>query len=219
MRSVHAPLAALVALATFAASGTTRAQPAGPEDWPCIQVLVPEVAAATLWARPLDPVTVQGWREDGELAALARRLGTLEAPVDAPAGALGDAEIAAIDAWVAGTPPAALARRLDALVAGTVATANERRARFIDGIRRYTRQQIAIAGQIEASLNELARLGQGSLAGLPEQRNEAQATLAWHERLYDQRERAIRALCEQPVVLEETLFTVVRELQARLPES
>jgi len=215
MRSVHPLLATVAALATLALSGTARAQPAGPEDWPCIQVLVPEVAAATVWARPLEPARVDGWREDDELAALARRLGTLDAPADG----LGEAELAAIDALVAGTPPEALAERLDALVSVTVATTNERRTRFIDGIRRYTRQQIAIAGQIEATLNELARLGQGHQAGLPEERTEAQSTLAWHERLYDQRERAIRALCEQPVVLEETLFTVVRELQARLPES
>jgi|GEM_PF-660290 len=192
-------------------AGTASAQPAGPEDWPCIQVLVPEVSPATMWPRALEPSLDQRWVEDEAVATLARRLGSLER--------LDTADSEAIAALAQRTPESERAARLDLLAVGTVQVTNERRSRFIDGIRRYTRQQIAIAEQIEGTLNELARSGEGSQAGLVTERSEVQETLAWHQRLYDQRERAIRALCEQPVVLEETLFSVMRELQMRLPAS
>jgi hypothetical protein len=46
---------------------------------------------------------------------------------------------------------------------------------------------------------------------------EIEETLRWHERVYDQRERAIQSLCERPVVLEEKLSAVLRELGQYLP--
>jgi len=211
MRIPSGPSFASAALCASLATGPVLAQPAGPEDWPCIQVLVPDVVPATVWPRPLEPELEASWSDDAEVLALAERLGAIDA--------LGDDEVAAIRELADDTPAEALAGRLDALVVGTVQNTNRRRSRYIDGIRRYTRQQIAIAEQIEATLNELARLGQGSQPGQVGERSEVQETLAWHERLYDQRERAIRALCEQPVVLEENLYTVMRELQMRLPGS
>ena len=135
---------------------------------------------------------------------------------------------------------------LTRLADGTVAVANERRALYLDGIRRYTRQQIAIAGQIESTLNRLAELDDAAAAGeaatnggatgraaddgdssadssgdaravTAAERVEIEETLVWHERLYDQRERSIRALCERPVELEELLSETLREIAYRLP--
>lgn len=214
-RARAAAVAASLAASLALGAGAARAQPASPEDWPCVQVLVPELSAAALWPLPLDAAALGDWREDADAAALARRLGELER-VDAAA-------LAAIDAFAAGVSEDAREAALSRVAVGTLDVADERRSRYIDGIRRYTRQQIAISRQIEETLNLLADLDDAEAAGTTLEteapRAEIEETLSWHERLYDQRERAIRALCERPGELEQTLSATLRELAYRLPDA
>ena len=238
--STRRSLLPLATLALALGTGAVHAQET-PEDWPCVQRLVPEVSAATLWPVPFEPELLGTWREDEDAVALARYLGDLEA-VDAEA-------LAAIDRYANAVPEPERRDALTRLADGVVSVANERRSLYLDGIRRYTRQQIAIAEQIESTLNRLAELddaaGQGDVTvrgapasegrtlsgaeaeraagtvagGAGEDRASIEETLFWHERLYDQRERAIRSLCERPVSLEETLSEVLRELSYRLPDA
>ena len=216
MPSVRASVsAALLALSVVASS--VQAQPSAPEDWPCVQAYIPEVTPATFWPVPIDEALAGTWREDPEIAALARRLGEIE-QVDEDA-------LAAIDAFANELPEEGRGAALTRVADGTVSVADERRSRYLEGIRRYTRQQIAIAGQIESTLNRMATLEESEAAGeaanetavSAAERAEMQETLDWHERLYDQRERSIRALCERPVELEQRLSEVLRELAYRLP--
>ena len=217
---VHGALAALLALG----GPSAHAQPSAPEDWPCVQAYIPEVSPATFWPLPIDEALAGTWREEAEIAALARRLGEAER--------IDEGTLAAIDAFASGVPEEERRAALTRVADGTVSVADERRSRYLDGIRRYTRQQIAIAGQIEATLNRMATLdevgpadgssggaGEGETAVSPAERIEMQETLDWHERLYDQRERAIRALCERPAELEQRLSEVLRELAYRLPDA
>ena len=210
-----APIVTLVACALAGAQGPLGAQPAAPEDWPCVQVLVPEILPTVLWPVPIDQSLAGSWRESPEIESLARRLGELES--------LDERAVAAIDEYAAAVPEAERRDALTRLADGTVSVANERRARYIDGIRRYTRQQIAISRQIEETLNLLADLDDAEAAGTTLEteapRAEIEETLSWHERLYDQRERAIRALCERPGELEQTLSATLRELAYRLPDA
>lgn len=228
-RGLAVPLALAASLA--AVGEAVRAQPASPEDWPCVQVYVPALSPASFWPLPIPEALASGWRDDEDVRALATRLGELER-VD-------EAALAAIEAFAAAVPESEREDALTRLAVGTLAVADERRSDYLDGIRRYTRQQIAIAGQIESTLNRLAELDDAAAGGdagatsagtdaggtLVEggaddiDRAAVEETLAWHERLYDQRERAIRALCERPVALEETLSEVLRELSYRLPEA
>lgn len=197
------------------AAGPLAAQPAAPDDWPCVQVLVPEIVPSVLWPVPIDDSLSGTWRADPEIRVLAQRLGELER--------LDDEALAAMDAYALSVPETQRRGALTRLADGIVSVANTRRTRYIDGIRRYTRQQIAIAGQIETTLNRLAELDDAGEAGdegtAAVERAEIEETLAWHERLYDQREHSIRALCERPVELEQTLSEVLRELSYRLPDA
>jgi len=215
-RSRFAPIATATLLGVIVlplVSAPARAQPAAPADWPCVQVLVPEISPSVLWPVPIDPGVADSWRKEPGARALAERLGDLER-VDA-------AVLEAMDDYAASLPEAERREGLTRLADGVVDVANDRRGTYLDGIRRYTRQQIAIAGQIESTLNRLAELDDAAEASAAEEaaRVEVEETLAWHERLYDQRERAIRALCERPVELEETLSEVLRELAYRLPDA
>lgn len=205
---------------------TASAQQNDLDDWPCVQRYVPEILPASYWPIPIADDLVGTWRRDADTAMLARQLGALEA-VD-------EESLEAMAAFADGVPESDREVELSRLADGIVDVADERRARYLDGIRRYTRQQIAIAGQIESTLNQLADLDDaerqaegadaagdetdaGTTAVNPTDRAEIEQTLAWHERLYDQRERAIRSLCERPVELEQVVSAVLRDLSYHLP--
>ncbi len=84
-------------------------------------------------------------------------------------------------------------------------------------IKSYTRQQIAISEQIVNTLNELSLLESSNTNARGQTRQEIEETLRWHERVYDQRERNIQLLCEEPVELEQQLSEVLRDAAQYLP--
>ncbi len=201
-------------------TGMALAQDVDPE-WPCVQRLVPDVSLAVLWPLPVEEGMNLQWKQDPVIRDLAERLGDLPA--------YSEAQAEAVRAFAQGIPDDQKQTQLSLLAVGILDVTNGIRRQYIRGIKRYTRQQIAIADQIGETLNQIS-----SLEGLPQgtvaqssdrpasdkpdpQREELMETLTWHERIYDQREHAIRSLCEQPVELEETLSDVLRDLAQYLP--
>ncbi len=199
---------AMLVSCLFVSSGTLTAVQAQAEvdpEWPCIQVLVPEVALAVHWPMPLDE-SVQGtWRDDRDIRSLAEQLGDIDT--------FGDPEQKLIDDFAARTDLADNPQALNQLAEGVVSVANRVRSQFIRGIKRYTRQQITIAAQIEETLNLLSVENDLDDAA----KSELTETLHWHQRVYDQREHAMTALCERPVELEEKLSSVLRHLSMYIP--
>lgn len=189
-------------------SSVLHAQSTDPE-WPCIQVLVPEIVSAVYWPEIIEDSMRGRWKEDPDDRALAEKLADLEK--------LTDSEREIIQEYAESIPEESRLEKLNILADGIVTSANTRRARFIKGIKRYTRQQIAISKQIEATLNQLADIEDKTDDATNARRLEIEETLKWHERVYDQREHAILALCERPVELEEVLSEVLRELSYYLP--
>ena len=158
-----------------------QAQQNDPE-WPCIQRLVPKIVIAVIWPQPVDPAAVGDWHEDPALFQVASRLSDIET--------LGETERRLIAEFAESAPPAARGERLNKLAYGIVELSNERRDRYIRGIKAYTRQQISIAAQVEAGLNRLAELDANPQAENAGSREEIEQTLRWHQRVYDQRENA-----------------------------
>ncbi len=187
---------------------TASAQQADPE-WPCVQVLVPEVVVAVVWPEVIDPALQGAWRQDPALVEMAKKLSELDE--------FGDRERRLIADFAESVPAASRRQTLNRLADGIVTLTNRRRSKFIDGIKRYTHQQIAVSRQIEASLNRLAELEEQADPGNAALQAEIEDTLRWQERIYDQREHAIHSLCELPVELEERLSEVMRELAQYLP--
>ncbi|MBX2886698.1 MAG: hypothetical protein KTR32_42520 [Granulosicoccus sp.] len=195
---------AVLVMPLFAA----HAQSTDPE-WPCIQVLVPEIVTAVMWPEVIPEENRGLWKEDPDVARLARKLGDLERYTDT--------ERELVQEFVDRTPENLRLEKLNLLADGIVSVANERRKLYISGIKRYTRQQIAIALQIEDTLNLLGEMQDKNDAETLAQKAEVEETLQWHERVYDQREHAIIALCERPVELEEVLSDVVRDVASHIP--
>ncbi len=194
-------------------SQQAMAQSSDPE-WPCIQVLVPEIVTAVMWPEFIPDEQLGKWKNDPELTRVVQELGAVDE--------FTDAERQRIEEFAESIAEESRLETLNMVAEGIVSTANKRRDKYISGIKKYTRQQISIANQIETVLNQLAELeqnegGQNSSDEINNSRAEIEETLAWHQRVYDQRERAIQSLCDVPVELEEKLSSVVRELAQYLP--
>lgn len=187
---------------------TSTAQDTIP-DWPCVQVLVPEIVPAVVWPEEIGESVRGLWEKNATISALAERLGDLEH--------FTEEDVQSIKVFAEPLTENVRLEQLNILTDGIVAVTNRQRSFYIDGIRRYTRQQIAIASQIENTLNQLADLDQQNGSDIGQKRIDIEETLKWHERVYDQRERAIRALCERPVEREMVLSNVLRELSLYLP--
>ena len=185
-----------------------QAQMSDPE-WPCIQVLVPEIVPAVVWPMVIDESLTGTWKQDESLVAMVDQLSDLNGWTDS--------ERELIARFVESIPENDRVITLNRLADGIVTQVNQRRAQYIRGIKRYTRQQIAISKQIELTLNQLGDLERQSDSQSVAGQAEIKETLKWHERVYDQRESSIKSLCEIPVELEEKLSRVLRELAQYLP--
>ncbi|MBX2879291.1 MAG: hypothetical protein KTR32_05125 [Granulosicoccus sp.] len=201
-------VAAMILLASSVAAPVFAQQEVDPE-WPCIQRLIMEVSPAVMWPIPVDETMQDEWRKDDQVRQLAEQLGDIET--------FTDQERTDIAQFAESTSTEDIEKRLSLLAVGLVEVSNRDRKQFIDGIKRYTRQQIAISKQIENTLNQLSLLEGEQSADDNKQRMEIEETLRWHERVYDQRERAIGSLCEEPVELEERLSEILREAAQYLP--
>jgi len=184
------------------------ASAADPEpDWPCIQAFVPVVELGVLWPQVVPESDLDQWKSDQRVEPLAQKLGNLAEYTDE--------ERQLVEQFIEQTPEADQVSALNRLAVGTLAMANKRRALYIKGIKKYTRQQTAIAAQIEEGLNRLAQLEQDDVQST--EREELRETMDWHQRVFDQREHSMIALCDQPVLVEQTTSDVLRDLAQYLP--
>ncbi len=200
------PIGILFLLSVFSVSAT--AQQSDPE-WPCVQVLIPEIVAGVVWPEMIDPALIGSWKNDPSQVAIVKNLSDIEGFTDKESNLIAE--------FVESAAQNSSTQTLNQVADGILALSNQRRLRYIKGIKRYTRQQISIAHQIETSLNQLADLEDQSDSANDSQIGEIKETLEWHKRVYDQRERAIQSLCDRPVLAAENLSAVLRELAQYLP--
>jgi hypothetical protein len=199
------PLAASPALAQDAAP--PKDAPAK-DDWPCVQVLQPELSIGAMW--PGDDPTANGpaWRDDAVIAALVDRVAPRRVPVDEAT-----AEIHRFATGFEGDRKAALTE----LFAGVFETINTERGTIIRGIRRFNSRQEALAQRIEASTQTLDGVDPASTdMAVARQRQELEFQLSWDQRVFDDRERLLPAICDQPFVLERRLFALSRTIQEEI---
>jgi len=192
---------AVVALAPAAAPSAAAAP--SDADWPCIQRLVPQLAASQMWA---GPSAGSGEGADGETTPLAQRLAARSMPV-------AEAE-AAIDSFAAGLPPEERNAELARLFHDVLQLINLERSRIIAGIKRYTRKQRHLAEKIAQDGRQLADLQPGTTPDAATQ--ELLEARQWDLRVFEDRQRILRQVCEQPVLLEQRAFALSRAMQSQL---
>ncbi|MGO1080735.1 hypothetical protein [Inquilinus sp. CA228] len=196
-------LPVLLALAPAAAWGQDAK-----DDWPCVQVLQPELSIGAMW--PGDDPTANGpsWRDDAVVAALVERVAPRRVTVDEAT-----AEIRRFAAGYEGDRKVALSE----LFAGLFESINSERGTIIRGIRRFNARQAALAQRIEDTTQALDGVDSTSTdMAVAQKRQQLETQLGWDQRVFDERERLLPAICDQPFILERRLFALSRTIQEEI---
>jgi hypothetical protein len=197
----------VAALPVLDARSTAAANGQDP-DWPCIQRKVSEISPAQVWSGPPLDAVDDAWRDDGALAELAAAIASRRTEMADAKGKIADFATAA---------GAARNQRLTLLFAGVLATINAERSSIMAGIGRYARRQHALAEKIAGEAAELDRLpAQGGTEDEIARRQDLSETQEWDTRIFRERERSLRYVCELPTLLEQRAFALGKEIAGQL---
>jgi hypothetical protein len=196
--------AALVSLILLLAPAHAAA--ARDPDWPCVQVKVPEISPAAVWAGPpFDDVGTK-WQDDPKIKDLVARLAARRTSLE-------DAQKLATEFLGSSAEHRRENGRL--LFAGLFDTLNRVRADVINGIERYTRRQREFAERIRSQTLALRAL-QDQPGADAKQVEERAEQLQWDTRIFEDRRRTISYVCEVPVLIEQRLFALGRTIQQEM---
>ena len=199
-RSLIVVLAALLLEPSVApAIAATGEEP----DWPCVQRLVPEIAPAVIWAGPpVEPV--DGAAGNPTIDELATELAARRVPIE-------EAE-AQVENFAKSLTDEQKDEQLTRLFARTLEIINGDRSSIIQGIKKYARGQRTLAETITEKNERLSELPKEEVVA----RDTLIAERDWDIRIYDDRERSLTYLCEQPVLLEQRAFALARTIASHL---
>lgn len=178
-------------------------------DWPCVQRKVAKLTSAQMWdGAPVDDLTK--WRDNEEITklivVLASRRVSLEQATEA------------IARFAAAQPQERRDEALKLLFAGLLSTINSDRAVVMSGIERFQQRQKARAAEIERQgtaiqeLKELAVNDEKAHAELAA----AEDRYNWDVRVFSERQQSLPLACEVPVLIEQRLFALGREIRSRM---
>ena len=175
-------------------------------DWPCAQAKVPDVSLAAVWAGPpLDDVADK-WKNDAKVSALLPRLAARRTPLD-------EAQKAITEFLGGSTAEKIEMGKL--LFAGLFDTLNAQRSSVMSGLERVTRKQRQAADKIRTDTLALQALQDASppdQAKIEELGNQ----LVWETRIFEDRQRVIKFVCEVPTAIDQRLFALGRMIQQEI---
>jgi hypothetical protein len=200
--------AALCCLLLAAAGPVDRSYAADPRypDWPCAQAKVPEISLAAVWDGPaLDDATAK-WKDDAKVSALVPRLAARRTPLD-------EAE-KAITEFLSGSS-AQKNETGKLLFAGLFDTLNAQRSSVMNGLERVTRKQREAAEKIRDDTLALQALQD---TATPDQAkvDELGNQLVWQTRIFEDRRRVIKFVCEVPTAIDQRLFALGRVIRQEM---
>jgi hypothetical protein len=200
-------LAALCAL--FAVAGLVdRSFAADPRypDWPCAQAKVPEISLAAVWNGPALEEAASRWKDDAKVSALVPRLAARRTPFD---------EAEKMIAEFLSDSAAQKHERGKLLFAGLFDTLNAQRSSVMRGLERVTRKQREAADKIRADTMALQALQD---TPTPDQAkiDELGNQLVWEARIFEDRRRVVKFVCEVPTAIDQRLFALGRVIQQEM---
>ena len=200
------PIMVCVLLAAAGSSEPGRAADPRYPDWPCAQAKVPEISLAAVWAGPpLDDVANR-WKDDARVSALVPRLAARRTPIDEAQKTITD---------FLASSSADKAERGKLLFAGLFDALNAQRSSVMSGLERVTRKQRDAADKIRADTLALQALQDAPTkdqAKIDELGNQ----LVWETRIFEDRRRVIKFVCEVPTAIDQRLFALGRVIQQEM---
>lgn len=195
-------LAALVVVGFAACCSARAADPRYP-DWPCVQAKVPEISVAAVWAGPPLDEAEKAWETDQRVKDLVARLAPRRVSID-------DAKKAVADFIIGSSAEREQTGTL--LFAGLFDRLNRERTEIMNGIERLGRRQKELADKIRSDISELHK-SQDTAHPNEARIQELSAQVEWSTRIFEDRQKAVRYVCEVPTLIEQRLFALSRATQ------
>jgi len=175
-------------------------------DWPCPQAKVPEVSLAAVWAGPpLDDVAAK-WKDDPKASPLVARLAARRTPLD-------EAEKMIKDFLASSATDKTTNGKM--LFAGLFDTLNAQRTSVMAGLERVTRKQREAADKVRSDTIALQAL-QDDPAHDQAKLDELSNQLIWETRIFEDRHRVIKFVCDVPTAVDQRLFALGRAIQQEM---
>jgi len=201
-------LLALFCVLLAVAGGVDRSLAADPRypDWPCVQAKVPEISLAAVWNGPTLDDAASKWKDNTKVSALVPRLSARRTPLDEAEKMIADF---LSDSAVQKSETGKL------LFAGLFDTLNAQRSSVMSGLERTTRKQREAADKIRADTLALQALQD---APTPDQAkiDELGNQLVWETRIFEDRRRVLKFVCEVPTAIDQRLFALGRVIQQEM---
>jgi len=196
----------IAALALAVAGTAVRAADPRYPDWPCTQAKVPVISLAAVWAGPELGDAETKWKDDAKVTALVSKLSARKTPLD-------EAE-RSVKEFLAGSASDKTANA-KLLFAGLFDTLNAQRSQVMSGLERVSRKQREAADKIREETIQLQAL-QGATP-----RDEAKVEalsneLIWKTRIFEDRHKVVRFVCEVPTTIDQRLFALGRVIQQEM---
>lgn len=195
-QNVSFRIAAIGLTLIFATATNVQAQQ---DNWPCVQVLVPNVSAAVIWPYPIDDKHADRWRSDADTKALATSIAN-QFSVD-------DDEIVMIDQYLSDKSSDSRSQIATDLFMATLTQFNLRRSKYIKGIKKFTAKQKSLAQRLSKMLEQ-----RDALLANEKPIEQLSDEIFIAEQIFRNRESILTDLCEQPVRVEENLGTAARAI-------
>ncbi len=199
-RTAIAACLAVTAMINFAHAADPRYP-----DWPCVQAKVPEISLAAVWAGPpLDDVSGK-WKEDATVGSLVSKLAARRTTLEESQKAVTDYLKGAADKTGSGK----------LLFSGLFDILNGQRSQVMNGLERITRKQREAADKIRADTIALQAL-QSETSRDQAKVDELGNQLVWQTRIFEDRHRVIKFVCEVPTAIDQRLFALGRMIQQEI---
>jgi hypothetical protein len=195
-----------ILLAVAASNGASLAADPRYPDWPCTQAKVPEISLAAVWAGPPLDDAADKWKDDARVSALVSKLAARRTPLE-------EAE-KAIAEFLAGSAAEKVATG-KLLFAGLFDRLNAERSSVMSGLERVTRKQRTAADKIRSDTLALQALQDASPPDQPKI-DDLGNQLVWETRIFEDRRRVIKFVCEVPTAIDQRLFALGRVIQQEM---
>jgi hypothetical protein len=175
-------------------------------DWPCAQAKVPEISLAAVWAGPPLGDAEEKWKGDPKVSALVQKAAARRVPLE-------DAQKAITEFLSAPGTDKLVAGKL--LFAGLFDQLNSERSSVMNGLERVTRKQRQAAEKIRADTLALQALQDATSRDEPKI-DELGNQLVWETRIFEDRRRVVKFVCDVPTTIDQRLFALGRTIQQEI---
>ena len=175
-------------------------------DWPCAQAKVPDISLAAVWAGPPLGDAETKWKDDEKVSALVEKAAARKTP-------LVDAQKAITDFLSSPGTDKMAAGKL--LFAGLFERLNAERSSVMNGLERVMRRQRQAADKIRTDTLALQALQDATPPDQPKI-DELGNQLVWETRIFEDRRRVVKFVCEVPTTIDQRLFALGRTIQQEI---